>query len=111
MPLAAVAGAGIGGGLPPPAAAPKAKKIVFGIVKTTLRAGRKTTLKVKVSAAGKVELRQGKRRLAGPAVVKRGTATFKIRLARAGRAKLTAVFTPAGGGPTVTKLLTVTATR
>ncbi len=111
VPLAAVAGAGIGGGLPPPAAAPKAKKIVFGIVKTTLRAGRKTTLKVKVSAAGKVELRQGKRRLAGPATVKRGTATFKIRLARAGRAKLTAVFTPAGGGPTVTKLLTVTVTR
>ncbi len=102
VPLAAVGGVTVAGGLPPATvAAPPAatKKVVLAAVKAKLRAGRQATLKIKVSAAGKLELRQGKRRLAGPAKVKGGVAAFKVRLPKAGKVKLTLVFTPAGRRP------------
>jgi hypothetical protein len=109
--LTAGGGAPLAGGLPPAPASAPVKKVALGFAKAALRAGRTATLKVKVAAAGKVELRQGKRRVAGPVPVKGGVAALKVRFAKAGKVKLTAVFTPAGAGPKVTQPITVTVGR
>ena len=58
-----------------------------------------------------VELRQGKRRIAGPAKVKNGVAALSVRFPKAGKLKLTAIFAPAGGGAKVTQPVTVTVGR
>lgn len=104
-----------GGGGPiiltaPPPKTTTAPKVTLTLVGASFKHGRKATLKLKVPAPGKVELRRGTKRFAKAVAVKKGVAAFKVRFARKGKVKLTAVFTPAGGGAKVTQPLTITVT-
>lgn len=95
--------------VPPPKTTPP-PRLAFTLVSARFKKGRRATLKLKVPAAGKVELRRGAKRFAKPVAVKKGVAAFKVRFAKKGKVKLTAVFTPAGGGAKVTQPLTIMVT-
>lgn len=104
-------GGGAGGPIivtPPKTTAPP--KLTLTLVGARFKKGRAGTLKLKVPAAGKVELRRGAKRFAKAVKVKRGVAAFKVRFTKKGKVKLTAVFTPASGGAKTTQPLTITVT-
>jgi|GEM_PF-3801395 len=109
-PVVTVATGSAAGNAPPTAPAPpgaKPPKLTVR-VPARIRANKRFDLTVAVgpAAAGSVTVRKGKRKLAGPVKVRRGTATIGLKLP-AGRRQLTLVFTPAAGGRPITKSLTV----